>query len=359
MGLTLDKTRARSKFEDALALARSAEPIPEKWTTIARRVGGMSSATFTPMLGTALLAKATDERIDAFSLQAATSHKGYSARGLAKDVLVPGCVAEGIDLRTRGAEPLNNSPLYREPKVHRDLKVSDRTRAELEELCDALEQVDFLTEDLATPAFAAFLRVRIEDGRSASVVPIGESTKPLSELVALTLEFTNADLEGGKRGQALVAACLDLVHDDVRSAAINDPSVHTPGDAVVHTGDAIVLAAEAKQKPVSPSEVLQFADRLATEGIGKGLYLAIAPNQPTLPTADLSSQVATRHGVALTVITEPSDLLTAALIWSSSGLDQGLRRFPTALMERLVEFDCDQVGIDAWASHFHVDDEAQ
>lgn len=357
MGLRLDNEKAAAKFDKALALARSAEPLPEKWTTIARRVGQMSSATFTPLLGTTLLAKATDDRIDAFSLQSSTSHKGYSARSVAKSVLVPGCVSAGIDLRTRGAEPLNNSPFYREPRVHVGLKVSDRTKAELEELCAALAQVDFLKEDEAVHALAAFLRVRIEDGRTATVIPLGEAVRPLPKLIDLIVTFTNADTEGGKRGQALTAACLDLVHDEVRSGVINDPSVHSPGDAIVCSDGATILAAEAKQKPVSRSEILQFAERLATQGIGKALYVAIAPGQPALPTAEIAAEVAERHGVALTVITDPAELLTAALIWSRHGLADGLRRFPTALMERLVQFDCAQDGINEWASHFADDGE--
>ncbi len=353
MGLTIDKSKATARFNEALVIARSGEPVPELWTTIARSVGRMASATFTPLLGTALLAKSSDDRVDAFSLQTSTSHKGYSARSLAKEVLVPRSVAEQIDLRTRGAEPLNNSPFFREPKVHALLKVSERTRVELAQLCDALAQVDFLTEADAVPALAAFLRVRIEDGRTATTVPLAASITPLPELVALSVAFTNAETEGGKRGQALVAACLDLVHEDVRSGAINDPSVNAPGDVVVHAEGVIVLAAEAKQKPVGPSEILQFAERLATSGIGKGLYLAISPNQPALAASELTAQVATRHGVALTVICDCADLLTAALIWSSKGLEGGLADFPLALMNRLVEFNCSQVGINEWASHFN------
>lgn len=352
MGLTIDRERAAERFSEALTLARSGRELPAEWISTARRIGQMSSATFTPLLGTALLAKGTDDRIDAFSLQASTSHKGYSARSLAKNVLVPRCVAEGIDLRTRGAEPLNNSPFYKERLVHTGLNVSDRTREELTELCDFLALVDFLTEDEAVPALAAFLRVRIEDGRSATVVPIGEGTMPLPELVALTTQFTNARREGGKRGQALAAAALDLVHDDVRSGAINDPSVRAPGDAIVHASGGAVLAAEAKQKPVAPSEILQFSDRLATAEIGKGLYLAISPSQPALDAQGLAEQIASRHGIAMSIVTSIDDLLTTAVIWSRAGLDDALRQFPKLLMQRLVEFDCDQEGINEWVAHF-------
>ncbi len=352
MGLTLDRAKATEQFDQALQIARSEEEVPADWVSAAREVGQMASATFTPLLGTALLAEATDARIDAFSLQASTSHKGYSARSLAKNVLVPRCVAEGVDLRTRGAEPLNNSPFYKERLVHRGLNVSDRTREELEELCEVLARVDFLAEDGAVNALAAFLRVRIEDGRAAMVVVIGEGTKALRDFASLATDFTNAELEGGKRGQAMTAACLDLVHDDVRSGAINDPSVRMPGDALVYEDGSVVLAAEAKQKPVMASEILQFADRLATGGIGKGLYLAVAPNQPDLDAHVLSEEIASRHGVAMSVITSVDDLVTTALVWSSNGLDDGLRRLPALLMHRLVEFDCDQAGIDSWASHF-------
>ncbi len=352
MGLTLDRTKATKQFDQAWEIAKSEANVPLQWTTAARQIGQMASATFTPLLGTALLAKATDARVDAFSLQASTSHKGYSARSLAKNVLVPRCVSEGIDLRTRGAEPLNNSPFYKERRVHTGLNVSDRTRGELGDLCEVLARADFLSEDEAVPALAAFLRVRIEDGRAATVVPIGEGTMAIGELTSLATEFTNAELEGGKRGQALAAACLDLVHEDVRSGAINDPSVNAPGDALVHEDATIVLAAEAKQKPVMASEVLQFAERLADSGIGKGLYLAIAPTQSDLGAPALSEEIAARHGVAMSVITHVEDLVTTALIWSAGGLDDGLCRLPALLMHRLVEFDCDQAGIDTWAGYF-------
>jgi len=43
--------------------------LPEEWLERTRRVGKAQNATFTPMLGTALLAKATDDHIDALSLR--------------------------------------------------------------------------------------------------------------------------------------------------------------------------------------------------------------------------------------------------------------------------------------------------
>lgn len=108
--LKVDKGQAQAKFLEALALAQSgSDELPNEWIVRTRQVGHASNATNTPLLGTALLAKATNKDINALALQTAV-HRGYSARGVAKGVLVPMCVEHQIDLRTTGAEPLNNQP---------------------------------------------------------------------------------------------------------------------------------------------------------------------------------------------------------------------------------------------------------
>src|SRR4051812_10492432 len=97
MGLTIDKHKATERFAEALALARSGAPLPEGWIDRTQKIGMAKSKTFTPVLGTALLAKATDRFVDVLSLREGESHKSYSARSLAKEVLVPCCVEARID----------------------------------------------------------------------------------------------------------------------------------------------------------------------------------------------------------------------------------------------------------------------
>jgi hypothetical protein len=100
-----------TRFGEAVALALAENwTLPAEWIERAEKVSAAKNMTFTPVLGTALLAKATDDSIDALSLREDAGHKGYSARSLAKEVLVPCCVRAGIDLRNKGAEPLNNQP---------------------------------------------------------------------------------------------------------------------------------------------------------------------------------------------------------------------------------------------------------
>lgn len=91
------------------------------------------------MLGTALLAKATDRRVDALSIKAGRSHRGYSARELAKDVLVPAAMRHGVDLRTTGVEPLNNQPFFRYDRVSREMAVRPHVKPYLDYLHATLE----------------------------------------------------------------------------------------------------------------------------------------------------------------------------------------------------------------------------
>ncbi len=370
-GLTVSAEGAAERFEQALALARSATELPTEWLERSRRVGQAASSTFTPMLGTALLAKATDRRVDALALQQSASHRGYSARGLAKAVLVPLCVREQIDLRTKGAEPLNNSPFFREARVGTHLGIKERYRPELDYLVECLQRADFLEGQEGLEALAAFVRVRLEEGAGPAVVPLEEGTLSLPELAEAVTQFINANREGGRRGQAFVAACLDLVHPAVRSGAINDPSVHYPGDVVVlgpgrpavlatETGDApagpppaVVLAAEAKQKPVAGSEVLQFAEQLARHGVGKGFYAALEPSQPPLDAEELRAESQRRHGVVLRLLTTPAQLLAEAVQWSPLPLEEALSAFPALLQQRLVDFSCDPASTEIWAEEIH------
>jgi hypothetical protein len=351
MGLAVDRNKAALRFADAIALARSDAGLPEEWVGHTERMHAARSGTFTPMLGTALLAKATDRRVDAFALQEGAGHRSYSARGLATDVLVPQSVLSGIDLRTRGAEPLNNSPFFREERVGTHLKAHARAKGDLDALIEALTAADFLEGDDALAALAAFLRTRERLTETPVVVDPGPGILGVEALCAAAATFIGANTEGGKRGQAFVAACLDLVFADVQSGAVNDPDARVPGDvAVGDTAGTTTLAAEAKQKPVQPATILQFAARIAAAEIPRGLYAAFAKTQPRLDREMLELAALERHGVLLTILTRPEQLLQAALLWTPTDMATALREFPTLLAKRLVDFNCKTGSGAEWAA---------
>ncbi|MFI9774621.1 restriction endonuclease, SacI family [Streptomyces sp. NPDC051956] len=372
--LSVHKGQARSMFLEALALAQGDDNLPEEWIARTRRVGHASNATNTPLLGTALLAKATNKDVNALALQTKV-HRGYSARGVAKDVLVPMCVEHEIDLRTTGAEPLNNQPFFAKPQVIKDLIPENKlvARRELEYLIQCLEAADYLEDESAVHALAAFLRVRIEDGNKATVLELQGNALKLPVLSQLARDFINVNREGGRRGQALVAACLDLVHPGmVYADAINDPSRKVPGDVAIEVPSqpqastqetifpvettqplvpadrVVVLSAEAKQKVVTQSEILQFVERLAAAGIGKGLYVAVEPNQADLEVSELVKKAQERNGIALEVITDPKRLLENAVQWSPLSLGECLETFPQLLVQRLRDFHCGKDSQHEW-----------
>jgi hypothetical protein len=349
VGLAIDRAEAATRFAEALEIARSDAEVPEEWVARTERLHGAASGTFTPMLGTALLAKATDRRVDAFALQESASHKSYSARGLATSVLVPQCVLNGIDLRTRGAEPLNNSPFFREERVGTHLKVHQRARGDLDALMEALTAADFLEGDDAVMALAAFLRTRERLTVAPLVVDPGPGVLGVEALGAACRSFIEANPEGGRRGQAFVAACLDLVFADVRSGVINDPSVKVPGDVVVgDAGDDFTLLGEVKQKDVQEATIVQFASRVADAGVSRAIYAAFSARQPSLDVGRVEREALTRNGVLLRVLVRPEALLEAALLWTSLPTADALREFPTLMAKRLVDFNCDPASGEEW-----------
>jgi hypothetical protein len=82
MGLRIDKKRARRQLERALELAGSDAVLPADWLERTERVSRFEDKTCLVVLGTALLATATDDAVDALTLKARAGNKAYSARGL-------------------------------------------------------------------------------------------------------------------------------------------------------------------------------------------------------------------------------------------------------------------------------------
>jgi hypothetical protein len=81
MTIRLDYASAKNRFSDALELAKSNEELPVEWLESTRKISESPSRTFIAMLGTELLAKATDPRVDTFALKVRAFPNAYSARG--------------------------------------------------------------------------------------------------------------------------------------------------------------------------------------------------------------------------------------------------------------------------------------
>lgn len=353
MGLRISREAATRTFLTALDLARSSASLPAEWIEITRKVAVARSKTFTPMLATALLAKATDHRVDAFALRSSAGHKAYSARSLAKEVLVPQCVAAGIDIRSTGAEPLNNQPFFYAKRVGLDINIHQAAREDLVYLCDCLAKADFLEGDDALHALAAFLRARIDATGEHEAVVVGGRRLTVGQLEDALDTFVTEDPDGGKTGQALGAAILDLVFGDVRTKRVNDPSVRWPGDAGIFVEDELSEAVEIRQKVVSTTDALLFAKHLQAARLHRGMILAFAQADDDLDVEALRQKAREVYKVELGVFFRPGALLREALRWSSRDVPLALDELPRRGMERLVAIEASQPRRQAWAAIFH------
>ncbi len=302
------------------------------------------------MLGTGLLAKATDDGVDALALKENSGATAYSARGLGHNVLVPAAVEYGFDIRTTGREPLNNQPFFRYDRVDE----ADRVRFPEHHryLVECLTVANQLSMDNALAAFASYLRVCFERADENTVQSLEGVAVGLRTIVRAAKTLLDEDAEGGKRAQALVAAVFDVVYgvDRVRSRLVNDPSRDFPGDVQgLDSAGRVIVSAEVRTKAMPATEIEQFARVLADAGITRAMAVVLAANQPDLPYIELAERLATDHGVLVTVIDNVDDLLLTAFAWSTTPLPQVLVEFPERVSVQLRDIDATHATIQRWA----------
>jgi SacI restriction endonuclease len=335
-----------------MAWAESPRGVPSEWTEWTQRVDASPSKTFTVALGTALLAKATNPNVDALALKATSGPKAYSARTVGHGVLVPGAVTHGYDLRATGREPLNNQPFFRYDRVDEIDRIHSRAKPYLPTLIDACTAINKLDAESALGALAAFLRVRLAAARSQQAINLRGGGISMSDLISNTERFIDANPEGGKRGQAFVAAAFDLASSTVRSARINDPSRRMPGDIQVLAGSLAVLAVEVRQKSVTYEEAMQFAGSLRAGNVATGLVAMLDPAQPGLDEYDLMVAAESEHGVFLTLAYGVYEVLGAATVWCGLSLVAVLEQFPRRMLERLDEIEASLESREDWSDLF-------
>lgn len=314
------------------------------------------------MLGTALLARATDPRVDPLSLKsggpAAPGYESYSARSVATNALAPEAKEHRVDIGTRGREPLNNQPFFRYDHVFPEMVVKENARPSLLTLVQALERLRELPEDELLPALAAFIAVNRQSARRPPPrISVNVAHWTVDEFVDAVASFVTDWPEDGKRGQAMVAAALDLSYPLVKLGHINDPSRRLPGD--VHSfidEEAILplLATEVKQKAASRSDILIWADSLRAAGLQRGHYVLLAPNQPDISASDVTYDVLCNHNILVSVFASAREFMLAAITWACVDVNGFLEEFPSRMAGRLQEAGVSPESLAQWASLFGV-----
>lgn len=352
LGRRIDRAEAAERLRLAVDWARSDRPVPEYWVGITRAMQAAPSKTYTPALGTALLAKATDGEIDPLSIKETYSERTYSQRTLCHNLLVPAAVEYGFSIRNTGREPLNNQPFFRYDHINLIDRVNGRSRESLDELRQALSLLDSYSEDEALAGLAAFVRVRYTETPVLNETTYDDISVEADQLVDSVTHFLDEGVDRPRRTQAVVAAAFDMIYPDIVTRRINDPSRDLPGDVQAMVEDRCIMSAEARAKAVPVSEVRSYVASLRSQGISRGFVVVIHPSHQGLRRDELRSWAWSTHHVVLDILESASDLAWAILTWSQFSVEDVLQKFHVRVRFRLREIEAAQGSIENWDRYF-------
>jgi hypothetical protein len=348
MGIKLEDQALLLTLDDALALARSTEELPALWISRVERLGRLGIKTYIAALGGALLAKATDPRVDSLAQDEAAGPRGYSLRRAAEFLAQQN--NDRYDLGAKGRWPLNNRPFLGGPaRIDEFMKISAKARPAYEAFLDALRDLNRVEGTEGSAVLAAFLRVRMgvqaAERDAARAARKLESDVALEDLVGIVDRFVRAAPEGGRRGQALAAAVLDCAFDDVELQPINSPH---PGDVRVMSGGAIVLAVEAKQLPVSEAVASELSREAAELGADLAMLVVIAEKHAPLDRDRIQRDALRDDGTLLVVCESVLELIASVAVLSATSAVRVEKDLPGALAVRLREIEASEKGQSEW-----------
>jgi hypothetical protein len=347
MGITIPTARLQLVLEEAVVLAESAAELPELWLRRVERISQSPSKTYIAALGTALLAKAADPRVDAFAIKSKAGPTAYSMRGVVK-LLAERAGEYGYHLGVTGPEPLNNQPWFGSSRVDRIANLRADVAPFHRDLLRYLGDLNRLSSHEALTALASFLRLRLAYGEAelARAVSLRAAAgRSFAEVVEILEVFIHADPEGGRRGQALVAALFDLAHDEVVLNAINAPGIF---DVVVCDDGVETLGIEVKQKAVDEAAVLHLARESSGRSVDKVLFVALAADQRPLDRPRIAHVAGDAHGVLALVYEGIGELMAQVALQSPLPVADLVRYLPEKYLHRMQEHGVSPEGQQYW-----------
>lgn len=325
----------------------------ERTATLGSHCPHRRSATFIASLGTALLAKSVNDKVDAYCLlDRHGGDRAYSARSLADGVMARHRAELGIDLGVNGPNPFNNTPFIGKASIREILTAKNRDG--LNYFKDCIELVDHMSTREARSALRGFIVARTRE-----LIPqvslshdAGNRLSPRSLLAAIA-DFVNADSEQGRRAQACAAGLLDALHsaDEVAVGSIYDPDRRLPGDLSIRSKEGYFIRTfQVRDKPVTHSDVVGTVEKVVSEF---GLYdIAILALSHSQKETDFSKAEdwAKGKGVKLTVLTQWDSLFETARLLALLTTDfEGI--VYRCIMRRCVQLGVSEKGIELWKSH--------
>lgn len=329
-------------------MAYAGEPVSALWEQRTRELAEMrSNKVAIAVLGTALLAKATNPRIDALSLHERSGPDGYQARTLAREVLAANADRLGYALGTKAPDPLASSPWFGPRRIDQIDKWRPKARIHADNLINWLSA---LKPEEAHDALAAFLRIRMleaeERKQQRALAFAGIATVSFDELTTTLKPFVELQPEEGRRGAAAVAAAFAAAGHEVVARIVNDPG-QTDVDVLDPDGE-VTIGIEVKQRPATEKDALDLAAGAQAIGATKALLCALDPDQPRLDERRLRTRANVDHGVALGIVYTVEELLMLAILSGSASRHELLRDFPAHMAAHLRDLDASPEAQERW-----------
>ena len=307
------------------------------------------------LVGSALIAKITNPRINPMSLQASDTTPGaYSARRPAESILYPTSQTERFDIGSTSKNPLNGQTFNKLRRIDLTLKIKGKGQLLVNPLVELLHEVSLLANrEEGVRALAAYIHVRrrylpIYNKQPA---PIGLSSG--ASLIGAIVDLVTLDSEGGGRAQAVVGGLLDAVYgpDRVRAGKPNEPDRKVAGDVIVReTADEtspVINAFEVRDKPVSEVDLLSIVQKLQRANVAKGAVVAIAPNQKYIERSRFEDAVRTAE-LRVDVFEGWTRFVSEALFWSDKTEAVTVGMACDRIRARIIEMGLSSEGLDHW-----------
>lgn len=338
MGVTIEAAEVESTLEAAYALAsREGDALiqDERLRSWCNRVRNLQQPivpkTYLAVVTTMLTAKAMHgDRVDVTLLQTRAGPRGYSASSV-DSVLAGFAKSHRIDLRSTSQAPFNNQPFTFKETLG-DVQPGKRQVIPFMVLRDTADVINEMSSGEALWALGATFVLTRRVETPPRVVDVTGGRDAYQAVCSDLAEFVAEYSDGGRVGQALCAALLDLIHTDVMLGVVNDPDARLAGD--VHAMDDGIpwLWCEVKQKVVVTGDVASFMRKVAAAGGQRCLYLALANRHDArrIMPSDVDAH-AYGIGVDVTLVQTPEEAI--ALLTQFAAGEQG--RLAARLLERM------------------------
>lgn len=339
-GIGLSEVAMWERLKMALTIATDAAstrlPVFQAWvtriqnfSTLAETAAGLQSIA---VIGSALIAKATNLEINPFCLRSNASVSGaYNVRGPAEKVLYPASLMHRFDIGSNSSNPLNGQTFNKLEIIDKTLRIRGG-QSLVNPLNDILHAASLLASEAdATAALGAYIHVRQRYSRKPSVAEGSAKISNTTSLRHAISSWVSLDSEGGARAQAAVGGFLDAIFgiQRIRVGKPNEPDRQIAGDVILWKEsigqsmvnvdpkpDQIDLAIEVRDKLVSLVDCLSVLRKLGEAGVSKGAIVAIGRNQGAISQKDIELR-ALEAGVHLEIFTDWGLLIGQATLWSA------------------------------------------